>query len=275
MKKLFIALCFVSVISFGFFASQAKAMSAKDLSWSCIADGISVHMAEEDGKLDAFFHTMNTFFLLTNVVDKQYSSKELAEFYKKGVEKAEDFGMTYEFIALGAGWDTKYADIICSTIGNQEGLHTSAGPFDYGKNIVFSPYNADLSYSKDALVEEQFDPVNIGYWRANTPVIFPLYIDKTGTYQVSVVYSKRDKNGSRAPLEVSVLTNFSKKILDNAKYTSIDLPTTGTWSKYVEKSLINVRLQAEKTYYIVLQDKNKTPNKFTMNLRNLFVRRID
>ncbi len=276
-RKIFLAL--VLVCNFVFFIPNSKGMLAEELHWACISDGLSLSLAEQDGLEDEFYKKINDLFVLTDLIDENYSSEEIAGFYKEGFKKAEKFGKTYYFVSLGIGLDTKYTDIICNTIANQDGIHLYDGTFNYAKNIVLSPYDADLSYSKEALVEEKFDPVNIGFWKTNTPVIFPVYIDSNGNYEISVLYSKRNKNGSRDPLNVYVLDSLPKdfsqeKLIDLTAY-SVDLPLTGGWSNYVEKKLMDINLQAGNTYFIVLSDRNKTPGKGIMNLRNLFVRKLD
>ncbi len=277
MKKI-ITLALVLVCNFTFFIPKSSAFSAKDLSAVCGADGFTQMRAEETGRLDEFYENINKLLLYTDATDKKYSAKEIKKLLDKGWEEADDERL-FVSVALGAGIDITNIERVCYMLDRQNDLD------DYAKNIVLGPYDADLTYSKKALVEEKFDPVNIGFWHSNTSVIFPLYIDETGEYEISVNYSKRDKNGSREPLELYILgeipKNFSDDMLLNSNnftfYSDfyIPLPTTGTWSNYVNEILTYIDLKKDNTYYLVLRDTNSTPNKFTMNLRNIFVKKMD
>ncbi len=273
MKKIII-LALVLVCNLALFIPKSNALSASDLYNLCIADGFTLDTAEENGRLDEFFRDMNNMFLYTHATNKKYSTKQMKAFLDKGMEMADDYEDLYVYIALGGGFDLKYTDTIRYMLSR---LYETRN--DYAKNIIISPYDVDLTYSKEAKIEENFDPVNIGFWRTNTPIIFPFYVDETGNYKISINYSKRDVNGSRAPVQMYVFNampkNFSAKTLDSRDYFPFDLPNTGTWSNYVEKEVGNISLKKNNTYFMVLRDHDTDPKRCTMNLRNITLRILD
>ncbi len=271
MKKSII-LALILACNFAFFIPKSSAYTAEEIYNLCNTDGVSIEIAEEQGKLDELFVKMNDLFIYTDATDEKYSAKELKKFYEIGLAHADDFDMNYVHLGIGAGWNMTYTDMICNSLYNQD-------LSDYANNIVLSAYDADLYYSENARLEEHSDSVNIGFWLTNTPVIFPVYIDKSGDYEMSVLYSKQANNGSRAPLEIYVLEEmpeeFLVEMLDEVNYFSIDLPVTGSWGTYVEKTLAMVNLYKNNTYFIIFRDRDTDPNRGTMNLRELSLKIVD
>ncbi len=134
-------------------------------------------------------------------------------------------------------------------------------------NIILYPQDANLRYAPGVIVEPRKPPYNLGGWRGNAYVIFPVQVPQAGTFTVSIVYS-RNANHS-ATVQVVGTPTLSEQDMEHAPHFTASLPATGNnWSNYIRRDLGTLTLPQGKSY-LMLSDWDEVTNQHLMNLREV------
>ncbi len=273
----------------GFSVSNSHAYTAQEMYEICKSDKYDIAKARQSGgNAYDYFKKVNDYLRITNATDKNYSSQELATKYDETLKNADpERGLSYltEIFQLALKLRVDYSDRICYVLEEQVGIENPN--HNYSNKIILTPNMFFKVYSKEAEIESKYNPPNIGYWKSNTPIVVPVYIDKSGTYEVSINYSKAPPRGSVLPFEVYAYDKFSNDIweftddnqfrykqfpeheLRNAQSFSVNLPQTGKWTSYNKVKIGKFNFEAGKAYLLTFRDKDQGHDKYTMNLRDV------
>ncbi len=249
---------------------NANAYTNKELSEACGTDSFSVGLAERNegqAGADRVFGQINTLLRASGQFNRDYSTAELKAFYLKGAKILGNQHMLYQYVASGAGLDEKQTDQFCNSI--RLAMIEEEKKADEAVSIVLYPKDALLEFSSGVIVEPHYAPYNLGGWRSGVPVIFGLNLEKAGIYEVSLNYSKPERDGTGKYLHIYGFNDLNNMNLSNKKPLEAILQRTGNdWSNYVYASLGEIALDKGQIY-LYLRSKTPEMDKYTMNLRDI------
>ncbi len=134
--------------------------------------------------------------------------------------------------------------------------------------ITLYPRDADLRYADNVIVEPKSAPYNLGGWRTDNTVAFPLEIKESGEYIVNIYYSKDKSVGSTGELRIGGVSDLSIN-LQAYDYIDVNVPFTGnSWSTYKTTVLGSLKLPQGKVYLVFMDQKNNA-GQYVMNLREV------
>ncbi len=226
---------------------------------ACATDSQSIGLAKEkDKEARKLTDAMNGLFLSAGITKESFTFEQMLTYLDKGyaINKEKKLGLkgpkVISFIAAGADGDYKALDSICPPI-----LLTSLkkNSESYPEVIEFPPRSANLTTAKDATVST-ITKEHVSKWRAQYPIHFVAYVNKTGDYEVEIEYSKNKAHTSSAPLKIYATTGLDKKSLEKASQLSEKVASTAdkSWKTFRTSSLGLLRLEAGKKYYLLLTD---------------------
>lgn len=131
-----------------------------------------------------------------------------------------------------------------------------------GDVLALWPWDAILENAPDVIVEPEEWPYNLGNWKADNVVYFPVSIEEEGLYLVEVEYSRE---GSAGETDVTIATEGGESV-------SMDLwPTgdSGDWSRYQLASFGPLWLTPEDTLIAIGQEEYLDGDLYLINLRQL------
>ncbi len=134
--------------------------------------------------------------------------------------------------------------------------------------ITLYPKDADLRYAPNVIVEPRTAPYNLGGWRSNNVIVFPVEIEEAGEYSINILYSKQALDGSTGKLGIFATLSMEKNSFIHDSIF-VELPTTGNnWSTYAEKTLGDIKLPQGKVF-LAFWDQEEIAKQYVMNLREL------
>ncbi len=134
--------------------------------------------------------------------------------------------------------------------------------------LTFLPKDAVLTYAKDIILEPEEGPQNLGGWKKDNIIAFPMTITQSGVYDVSLEYSRYTGKEFPVTLSVTVVPDYESAIEDSFSHFIAPLDGTGSWANYTTVTPGSVTLPAGKML-LVLMDKDLAADGHAINLRQV------
>ncbi len=256
----------------------------RTIHYACISDAYSIDIAlqEKDTseeRLNELFYNLNALFLAAGVIKKPFSPVQLHAFYHRGLGSSVDLDteVLYPYIALGADFNADPIDELCNNIRSttikrfHQGYENDVNVKGYDTVIEFPSYTALLKNTKGARIYENTKE-HVSQWFSGYPVVFMVFVNESGTYEVEIEYSKHSSQTSKSPVNVYLADTVSV----DKKHVQFSAKVPGTakhWETYKKLTLGKLHLEAGKKYYIMLADaeiqKNKKKNVMALHMLRL------
>ncbi len=264
----FLCVCVLLVNGNAHAAPKSNPMTYTELYWACIKDGYSIYLAEENGKkdTDSLAATMSTLLIAAGVTNKSFTYEQMRAYLKKGhkIDRDKnlelDTEMLYPYLALGANLNYKAVDYFCEeTIPSISKKNDIKG---YDDVFEFSAFAAVLTAAKGARIAKG-KKNHVSRWMSQYPIHFVAFVDKSGTYEVEIVYSKNKARTVKPWVQVYASEGLDKKSLAKAQQFTATIYSTAknNWKNYHARTLGKFKLEAGKKYYIVFAATEKNRNK--------------
>ncbi len=241
-----------------------------DYGYGCLSPDQSVE------NCDNVFNSMSPLFMSFDLIQKPFSPKQARKDYEKGLKlmQAKKYGsadssQVHAALAIGAGLEYDFITEACQKISQVRLLTEGIGSYD--TVFEYKPYTAFLEATKGATVEHYNNENYIANWREGNAVVFMVYVNETGNYEVEIEYSKNAQESTSLPLLVLASEDLSNKAHNTPKISAV-VPNTGNnWKTYKKFTLGKLRLEVGKQYILMLMNAKKEEHnrKVTMNLRTL------
>ncbi len=144
------------------------------------------------------------------------------------------------------------------------------------QDITLYPKDAKLTFAPSVIIEPATEPFNLGGWRYDNVVAFPVENIEGGIYEITLVYSR--VTDFTMPMRFVVVKDLEKTTMDDsqAHFDFLLAPTNATsWDSYVTKSIGGVSLP-QGSFYLGLVPHVEGANygEYVMNLREVRLKKI-